>query len=450
MVGRIGGPERTGETSPAWPFSPGRHRPADPAPSFAALLEASGPPAAGGQAGVFFRGHPSPPAWAGGPGPFWSSVSGRRPEAAPVLAPTVSRQPATGFFIGGRLVHSPSPATGKAPTEPLGRPPAPDPLAARLAATEPARTRPGPLPLEAYPRPPGDNGRGIHWVPTTRSSREVVDRFLKEAAAMGMKWVVFLNDGADIGQNDYLVEQIVAHGMMPVMRIYTPGVGPIPGDLGAMVRHYVQRGVRYFQIYNEPNLRAENFGQAPDVERYLDYWLPAAQVVAANGGLPGFGALAPGGDYDDLAFLRQALASIKRRGMVHVLDRAWISLHNYTLNHPPEYTRDSNGFLKFRWYDRIVREVLGRSLPIIGTEGGTYVGAHEDKTYPPVSEADQVRWVLDAYRYMRQAEPYFFAYTYWVIANEEGGGTDPAFRHQALFQPGGRVSPLVAALKALR
>jgi hypothetical protein len=43
-------------------------------------------------------------------------------------------------------------------------------------------------------------------------------------------------------------------------------------------------------------------------------------------------------------------------------------------NHPLDYAEDSNGYLKFRWYDRIVREKLGRPMPIIGTEGGSLPG----------------------------------------------------------------------------
>lgn len=294
----------------------------------------------------------------------------------------------------------------------------------------------GPLPLEAFPRPPADNGRGMHWIPTLRSSPAVVDRFVRELVDMNVKWVVFLNDGANIGDNDYLVRQLVAHGIEPVMRVYTNGLEPISGDLGAMVRHYTGLGVHYFQLYNEPNVAAENGGAAPDVNRYLDLWLPAAKVVVANGGLPGFGALSPGGDVDDRTFLRDALLAIRARGETAVLDRAWLSSHNYAGERP---LSDPDGFLRFRQYDAIIRSVLGRPMPIIGTEGGSY-------TVGPVDQAKQIEQVLGAYRYMLQREPYNFAYTYWIIANRAGGGHDPAWEWQALFRPDW-TSPLVEALK---
>lgn len=305
-----------------------------------------------------------------------------------------------------------------------------------------------PMALSEFPRPEGDNGRGMHWIPTTRSSDDVVDRFVREAKEMKIKWMVILNDDAKIGENDYLVKQLVANGIMPIMRIYTPNGRPIQGDLEKLVTHYRQLGVFYYQLYNEPNLNVENPDGVPNVDRYLDKWIPAARAVVSAGGLPGFGSLAPGGNFDDIEFLKQAFDKVKQRGEVPLLDSAWLSMHNYTLNHPLDYAKDSNGFLKFKWYDAIVREKLGRQMPIIGTEGGTHIGSADDKTMPPIDQARQIEMVTGAYRYMKKREPYNFVYTYWIIANEEGGGADSAFSHQALFKRDGR-SPLVDALKKL-
>jgi len=305
-----------------------------------------------------------------------------------------------------------------------------------------------PMALGDFPKPPQDNGRGLHWVPTPFHEAGAVDRLVPEAREMGVKWVVFLNDGTKIGPSDYLIQQLVANGIEPVMRIYTANGAAIQGDLGALVRHARSLGVHYFQLYNEPNLRSENQGQEPDPSRYLDSWLPAAKTVIANGGLPGFGSLSPGGHYDDMEFLKAAIGEVKRRGEERVFNASWLSMHNYTLNHPLEYEKDSNGFLKFRFYDRTVREMLGRSLPIIGTEGGTHMGSANDSTFPAITEELQTNMVADAYRRMLQREPYNFAYTYWVIANEEGGGHDPSFSQHALFQPD-YTSPIVGRLKAM-
>ncbi|MBI4212869.1 MAG: C40 family peptidase [Chloroflexi bacterium] len=320
-------------------------------------------------------------------------------------------------------------------------------------ASEAPRTAPpvapGVLSLDQYPRPTADNGRGIHWVPTVSSSKETVDRFVNEAEQMGIRWVTLLNDGTDVGDNDYLVKQIVSRGMMPVMRVYTPNGSAIDGNLGAMVRHYVGLGVPYFQLYNEPNLTTENGGAKPDVNKYLDKWTTAAKTVIDNGGLPGFGALAPGADFDDLQFLRQAVSGLKSRGETRLLDRAWLSIHNYMFNRPVDYQADSNGFMKFRAYDQILNEGLGRGLPMIGTEGGALIGWHQDPNYPAVDSQRQALLLQDAFRYMGQKrEPYNFAYSPWAIANKAGGGSDPQFESHALFSVNG-PTPAVAAIKEL-
>ncbi|MEK7808960.1 MAG: hypothetical protein AAB571_07810 [Chloroflexota bacterium] len=290
--------------------------------------------------------------------------------------------------------------------------------------------------LAAFPRPQNDNGRGLHWVPITSSTPAVVERFVDEAKKMKAKWVTLLNEGADPYHNDYLVEKLVSNGIEPVMRVYTSGVQPIPGDLGAMVKHFSAKGVNYFQLYNEPNLTLENDGRQPDVKRYVDLWLPAAKTVIANGGLPGLGALAQNGAIDDMEFLRATLREIKARGEENVLKKSWLAAHNYLGD---KTLKDPDGLLSVQQYNTIISGELGYAMPIIGTEGGSFIGGD-------FTEAKQTQSVVEAMRYMQTArEPYNFAYTYWVIANALGGGHDGAWEQQALFQAN-HISPIVDAL----
>jgi len=354
----------------------------------------------------------------------------------------VSRNAAMGYcFVAPQTAAVPAPALQTVPARPKPQAQRPDPGTttnkvdeADLNADDVA-----PLAIDQFPRPANDNGRGVHWVPTTSSRPEVVDELVSKAVQMGMKWVVFLNDGASIGANDYLVQRLTANGIMPVLRVYTNGLQPITGDLEAMVRHYNSLGVSYFQLYNEPNLKVETGGQQPDVKRYLDLWIPAAKQVIAAGGLPGIGALSPQGDVDDRQFLAETLAELQARGETRLLNRTWLAVHNYT--GPRDFT-DPDGFLRYRQYDAIIRSILGHSLPMVGTEGGTQLG-------PGVTEEKQVQLMTQAYRYMEShPDPYNFAYTYWIIANEAGGGKDPAFSQHALIRPDGPTA-LAQALTRL-
>ena len=310
--------------------------------------------------------------------------------------------------------------------------------AEKLSAAEATGRIGRPTDFSAFPRPVNDNGRGIHWIPTPSQSQEVVDKYVAEAESMGIKWVTLLNDGVKRGDNDYLVDKLNSAGIEPVMRLYTDGGAAIEGDVQALVRHYGKKGVNYFQLYNEPNLRIENQGKAPDPEAYAAKWLADAREVVAAGGLPGFGSLsptpglAPGaapGDMDDLRFLKESLQEVVRLGGQDVLDKTWLSVHNYGHAH-----------LRVRDYDKVVNEVLGRSLPQVGTEAGIYPG-------DTLSQSQATEIVADAYRYLPQREEYYFAYTYWIIANDPGQGhADAAWNHQALFRPDGN-SPIVDVLR---
>jgi hypothetical protein len=275
--------------------------------------------------------------------------------------------------------------------------------------------------VEVYPRPAGDNGWGMHWIPTVSQERGTVDRFVAEVVRMHIKWVVFLNDGTNIGSNDYLVERLVANGIMPVMRVFRSGIAPYDGDLGQMVAHYRARGVIYFQLYNEPNVNDENHQSFANPNLYATAWAAAARDVINNGGLPGIGAFSPGGSYDHYTFLDRTLRILKYNGDAGLLNRAWLSVHNYHGLRPLD---DPEGFYLYRSYDEIVRNHLNRSLPMIGTEGGSY------------SEDPQVEkyYIATHYSAMREREPYLLAYSHWLLANQAGGSWDPAWEWQALIR----------------
>jgi len=290
----------------------------------------------------------------------------------------------------------------------------------------------------------------MHWIPTTKQSPGTVDRFVAEAQRMGVKWVTFLNDGATTADNDYLVSKLVGAGIEPIMRVYSPTIAPLTGDIEGMVRHYKAMGVSYFQPFNEPNLNCENPDGRVSVDRYLDVWVPAAQAIVRGGGLPGFGSMAPGGDYDDQKFLQASLDGLKSRGQLGALDNSWLSMHNYTWNHPIADRGDGDGFFKFRAYDAMVRQALGRDLPIIGTEGGTFEGQQEDPKMPAVTAAMAANWTRDSFQYLRdKREPWLLASSVWTIADIAGGGSDDRFEAQALFKADGRTSSVVGALQNL-
>ena len=112
-----------------------------------------------------------------------------------------------------------------------------------------------------------------------------------------------------------------------------------------------------------------------------------------------------------------------------MLNRSWLSVHNYH-GLRPQY--DPNGFFLYRQYDRIVQNNIQHSLPMLGTEAGSY---HPD----PQIEKQQLIW---QYSYMREREPYFFVHSHWLLANQLGGSFDTSWEYQTLFRQG-FVHPVV-------
>jgi hypothetical protein len=280
-----------------------------------------------------------------------------------------------------------------------------------------------PLPLSGLPRPPKDNGRGLDWFPTTFQADAVVDRFVPELVAMNVRWVVILqgmNDW-DLVANDYLIDRLNAVGIQVVMRIDRQ-VGEMDWQrLGWIVARYRERGVRYFQLFNEPNVIQE--WSAPGAltpEQFVGYWTTGAEVIAANGGLPGFAPMSPQTGDSDLAFFQAALEELKRQGRYDLVNQMWIAVHNYG-DFDPSHSSD-DGFFRYRACDAMVNKVFGASLPIIITEGGT-------------GNAEQMADVIaPMYQFVaNEREPYLLAFAPWLIGNAVGGGHDPRWENAAWF-----------------
>ncbi len=352
--------------------------------------------------------------------------------------------------------------------------------------------------LMRYPHPPNDNGRGVHYAPTIMAQTpDAIDFFVDELLAMNIKWVKIMQGDMPKVEHVYLIEQLTAHGIEPILRVYRPYNDPYE-YLGDLVAAAKPMGVHYFELHNEPNIAGFpggwRDGEAMSIDRILDLWIPAAAAVSRGGGYPGLPALAPGGSYDDMLFLRQFLDGLINRRQANLLENAWIPLHNYFLNHPFDYPADpvnrnntpldpaeiqrrgltmqqaqainaarssarqpggyyvgdtihddSNGFRKFEAYAKIFHDRMGFYIPIISTEGGPLVGDNQDPRYPPIIEEDLTALTLRTYHYMLdEAPPYYFAYTPWLLAD----GGDDAWDGASWYKPNHENRPVVDALKA--
>ena len=343
--------------------------------------------------------------------------------------------------------------------------------------------------VKDFPRPPSDNGRGLHGSASTGWSggNEGHDYWISTLVAMGIKWFKVLDDGGD---SLALCERLLAAGIFPIVRIIRkdpppndlpePNPGHISSVEEATIKRLIAAGVRYFETNNEPNLGAEwkhNAMPGDPIEAaklVALNWLFDARLILEMGGLPGLPAISIGGEMD----LQAALVSLGRQDIL--LEGCWIAVHNYCLNHPLGYPddpvnrtgqplapeqydqgpftqwtwanndygrvdtldqinseralcknptqtilQDHSCFREFEYYNNLAMKYLGRSIPIISTEGGLLIGRREDSRYPRITPAAHCDQTVAMYDFMqRQAPDYYFAATPWLLLESAGWETD--------------------------
>lgn len=333
--------------------------------------------------------------------------------------------------------------------------------------------------LRDFPRPPEDNGRGIHWSAGLYHPRgQELAVWLRHLEAMHIKWVKLLDDSG--GSSLELCEQLLAHGIMPIVRLYRaePNPGHIGGREEDTLRRLIAVGVRYFETNNEPDLSGEwQGGHMPPnwLDVVADHFIIDADKVLSLGGYPAVPAMGVGSRVN-------LVSRIVERGREDLFQHGtWLAIHNYTLNHPldypydpvnqegkpltkEEYDRagywawdgqplewinrwreedknpgatlrdDPSCWLAFRLANELVVEALGYSIPIISTEGGVIVGWREDRRYPRVTPAIHREWVVNINNFMQQGAPeYYFTMCHWLLANYRMGHFAPGWESQAWF-----------------
>ncbi len=361
--------------------------------------------------------------------------------------------------------------------------------------------------LHEYPRPADDTGIGIHWsasFPVAVGLGKIRDFWVPEMKAMGIKWVkIAVHDGALP-----LVELLLEQGFMPIVRIYRPK--PNPGHLSskelAAVEDLIRAGVSYFEFNNEPDLGLEwEGGQVPPnaLDIVAENAIIDMEAILERGGMPGVPAVSTGTRWD-------IVGKIVEKGRADLFHGpVWQAVHNYSVNHPLDYPYDAGNqegapytrefyealrqeqwegdawsgrsleevnrlrqehsnpgatimddascWLAYERFDALVRQHIGRSIPILATEDGYLVGEAADPRYPATTPNLHMAQTLEACRVLMgtskrfpPAPNYFFCSAFWLMANFELGSPSSWWEGHAWYSsrwPGGKL-PIVDALKA--
>ena len=221
-------------------------------------------------------------------------------------------------------------------------------------------------------------------------------------------WVHFVNAAYD-------------RGLIPVVRLqgvhggsYWVKPQPDPSGGYATIAQAYKRVVAglprrdnqplYVEVWNEPNLSGE-WGGKPEPTEYARFLVDVsaalrslndARIVILNG------ALSPGGDYNNLAFI-DAMAAVP--GALQAFD-VWAT-HPYPGNHPPEYNNhDGSALYRDMTIDSYLLELdrlaaHGRTgLRVLLTETGYAFGAYDFgfEGFPQMSEDRRADYMKRAWR----------------------------------------------------
>ena len=238
------------------------------------------------------------------------------------------------------------------------------------------------------------NRVGFHYYQDTiHYSQRDLQIWLPYLLDVGASWLVLTSETGRAIPESFITGLINA-GISPIVQFQASlAKPPTAEEVSPLIEAYIHWGVKYIQFFDRPNARsawpAGTWTQQDLVERFLDRYLPLANVVVRHGGCPVLPPLEPGVNFWDTAFLRSTLSAMERRKQSHILHSLVLSAYAWTLHHPldwgkggpecwpdarpyftPADSQDQRGFHIFDWYEAITQAVLHRKLPIILLQSG--------------------------------------------------------------------------------
>jgi hypothetical protein len=318
---------------------------------------------------------------------------------------------------------------------------------------------------------------GFHYYPDYRHYRRAdLDTWLPRLIELGASWLTLLAPAERAIPEDF-IRGLLSADLQPVLHFcLSPARPPALDTLGLLFNVYARWGIRYVAFYHQPNARGSWPGhlwaQSNLVERFLDDFIPVAQLAQERDLTVITPPLAPGGDYWDLAFLRAELKGLKRRGSAKLLDSLAIGAYAWIENrpldwgaggperwpdalpyHPSDAQQDHLGFCIFDWYLTICQEELGYRPPIFLLRAGQRSACDSSAQQDSTGKYQHARQNLLAARWVsgevgpdlpdRMAPAEIKACNFWLLAAEPG---DP-HAADSWYSPQGERLPVVDAFR---
>lgn len=285
----------------------------------------------------------------------------------------------------------------------------------------PLRTDLPPMTLQDFPRPPNDNGLGIHFIAGGYYDAAELDKQIARMQALHLKWATVVY--TDENHLEIAAQKFSAAGIYVVWRKTLKPYQRYSSwqrDIDIIKKYNLPP---YMQVYNEAELEIEWDDHPQNRDEYILNVLSAAKDVYNAGGYPGIQFL-------DEDWLREFINQVYARKGDALFHRMFFIPHAYGVNHPPDYQQDETGVLGFRTYATIFFKRLGFVPPFIVGEGGWKVDSDEDNRFPKVTEELHRDYTMGVYNWFRtgtlsngaKLPDYLFAFNMWMLAGGDEAG----------------------------
>ncbi len=246
---------------------------------------------------------------------------------------------------------------------------------------------------------------GFHYYPDSLHYRESdLNIWLPQLRALGASWLVMLSSPERAIPEQFLsrladegIEPIIQFTDIPLHRAWDTQT------LVPLLQSYARWGCKVIQFFDRPNSRGPwqdtDWNQRDLVERFLDRWVPLANLGLQSNLAPLFPTPQPGGAYWDTAFLLGVLQGLKRRRQSDIAENMILSSYGWSYGHslnwgsggprrwkdarpyatPPD-CQDQLGFRAYEWYQTIADAVFGHLVPVIILQAGLDTSPQEMRT----------------------------------------------------------------------
>jgi hypothetical protein len=318
-----------------------------------------------------------------------------------------------------------------------------------------------------------NNRYGFYYFPDALHYTETdIHTWIPELKALGTSSLTLLAP-IDRAIPELFIRRVMESGIEPILHLRLPTSITLHDELRPIFTAYSRWGVKYITLFDRPNLmsnwKPSDWGKENLVERFLDIFVPIAEMVRRAGLVPVFPPLEPGGDYWDTAFLYAALRSIQRRGHIDLLKQLLLSAYAWSGNRSPNWgaggperwprtrpystphdSEDQLGFRIFDWYMAVNEAATGIPRSIILLAAGSLIESQLDTRSPAVDIHDHTWQNMTLMRIMAGRSPEYEAVpesvitcNFWLLSASAG---DKEAKH-AWYKPDLSQLPIVAQVK---